>query len=117
MNISKTTIQDFRTDFKAAVAALSTKYGVDVTLGTVRFDKNEFRGRLVVTNRSSSATSATPDNAFTSFVRVGDKVKVNHRKVSGRVFVVVKKNSVNWKLKDDNGKMFNVSPSLVVKVN
>ena len=67
MNINKTTLQAFRKDFDAAVKELENKYGIDISLKTIRADGqwNEaqaFTSKIEVLNRKSDGSSVTAED-------------------------------------------------------
>ena len=118
MQISSSNIKLFREDFKQAVKALEQKHGVSIALGNVSYDSNMFRGKMTVTNGSSVAKTPTKTpNTYTP--RLGDKVKINHKKVaSDRNFTIVKVNNLTSKVREIGGKgtgLIKVSNSLLSK--
>ena len=87
MALDRQTVKAFRNDFQDAVKKLETKYGMTVSLGTIRFNGYELRGKMTASKTLKSKIFETNTNP-----KVGDQVKVNHKKVAGRNFEVVKVN-------------------------
>lgn len=52
MKINKTTLDNFREDFKEAVKSLEEKYGVVVKLSKICYDEDSFSGKIEVSNGS-----------------------------------------------------------------
>ena len=50
MEITRKSLDEFRKDFKEAMASLEEKYDVTVKLGSISFDENEFTSRMAVKN-------------------------------------------------------------------
>lgn len=46
MKINKQTLEQFRKDFAETVSALEKKYDLDISLGSITFEDNEFHGKL-----------------------------------------------------------------------
>ena len=114
--LNKQKVQSFRGDFAKAVAQLEKQYGVNIDLGTIRFDANELRAKMTATLGEKVAQASRGD------FRVGDVVWIDHRKVNKNDrFSIVKINAKNIKVEkivDGNlvGAFINVSPGLLVKV-
>ena len=119
----KNKVETFRADFSLAVKQLEKDYGINIELGTIRYDANEFRVKLTASNGEKKAPA--PKVNF----QVGDIVKINHKKVSGdKRFKVIKINNKNIKVQDTNPTDYgsgpimekmsyiSVSPSLLEKV-
>ena len=51
-------VKNFRNDFQNAVQQLEKEYGVQISLGTIRFDQNELRAKMTaqVGERSSKSS-------------------------------------------------------------
>ena len=107
--MTKQEVQKFRGDFQQAVAQLEKQYGVNVSLGTIRFDVNGLSAKMKA-EKGEQIIRATKDD-----FQVGDIVGINHKKVNPNdEFEVIKINAKNVKLRGDYGLM-SVSPSLLVK--
>ena len=87
MALDRQTVKAFRNDFQDAVKTLETKYGMTVSLGTIRFNGHELRGKMTASKTLDSKIFAKNTNP-----KVGDQVKVNHKKVAGENFRVAKVN-------------------------
>ena len=107
--MTKVEVQKFRGDFQLAVAQLEKQYGVNVSLGTIRFDVNGLSAKMKA-EKGEKIIRAEKDD-----FQVGDIVGINHKKVNKNdEFKVIKINAKNVKLQGDYGLM-SVSPSLLVK--
>ena len=107
--MTKQEVQKFRGDFQQAVAQLEKQYGVNVSLGTIRFDVNGLSAKMKA-EKGEQIIRATKND-----FQVGDIVGINHKKVNKNdEFKVIKINAKNVKLQGDYGLM-SVSPSLLVK--
>ena len=114
--MTKVEVQKFRGDFQTAVAQLEEQYGVNISLGTIRFDVNGLSAKMKA-EKGEKIVRATKDD-----FKVGDIVGINHKKVnSNDEFEIVKINNKNIKVKAINvgagmiGGMINVSPGLLFK--
>jgi len=114
--LSKQKVQSFRGDFAKAVAQLEKQYGVNIALGTIRYDENELRAKMTATAGSKVAQPSKND------FRVGDEVWIDHKRVSkDDRFKVIKINAKNikvTKIVPDElvGAIMTVSPGLLIKV-
>ena len=107
--MTKQEVQSFRGDFQKAVAQLEEQYGVNISLGTIRFDGSGLRAKMEAV-KGEKVIRATKND-----FQVGDIVGINHKKVNKNdEFEVIKINAKNVKLRGDYGLM-SVSPSLLVK--
>ena len=114
--MTKQEVQTFRGDFQKAVAQLEEQYGVNISLGTIRYDVNGLSAKMKAEKGVKIVRATRAD--FT----IGDIVGINHKKVnSNDEFEIVKINNKNIKVKAINvgvgmiGGMINVSPSLLIK--
>jgi len=108
--MTKQEVQAFRGDFQKAVAQLEEQYGVNISLGTIRFDVNGLSAKMKA-EKGEKIVRATKDD-----FKVGDVVGINHKKVNPNdTFIIVKINIKNIGVKGANGQMIRVSPSLLVK--
>jgi len=108
--MTKQEVQAFRGDFQKAVAQLEEQYGVNISLGTIRFDVNGLSAKMKA-EKGEKIVRATKDD-----FKVGDVVGINHKKVNPNdTFIIVKINIKNIGVKGANGQMMRVSPSLLVK--
>jgi len=114
--MTKQEVKSFRGDFQKAVAQLEAQYGVNISLGTIRFDESGLSAKMKA-EKGAKIVRASKDD-----FKVGDIVGINHKKVnSNDEFEIVKINNKNIKVKAINvgagrvGGMINVSPSLLVK--
>jgi uncharacterized protein YajQ (UPF0234 family) len=114
--MTKQEVQKFRGDFQQAVAQLEKQYGVNVSLGTIRFDVNGLSAKMKA-EKGEQIIRATKDD-----FQVGDIVGINHKKVNKNdEFEVLKINAKNVKVQKINvgdgriGALMSVSPGLLVK--
>ena len=114
--MTKQEVQKFRGDFQQAVAQLEKQYGVNVSLGTIRFDVNGLSAKMKA-EKGEKIIRATKDD-----FQVGDIVGINHKKVNkndefkinkinGKTITVEKINVGNGRI----GAQMRVSPGLLVK--
>ena len=114
--MTKQEVQKFRGDFQQAVAQLEKQYGVNVSLGTIRFDVNGLSAKMKA-EKGEQIIRATKDD-----FQVGDIVGINHKKVNkndefkinkinGKTITVEKINVGNGRI----GAQMRVSPGLLVK--
>ena len=101
----------FREDFQKAVTQLEEQYGVNISLGTIRYDVNGLSAKMKA-EKGEKIIRATKDD-----FQVGDIVGINHKKVpSTNEFEIVKINNKNIKVKDlTRGGLLTVSPGLLIK--
>lgn len=115
--LNRQKVQDFRVDFEKAVAQLEKDYGVAISLGTIRFDSNELRGKMIA-RVGEKVVRATRED-----FQVGDIVKINHKKINPNdQFRIEKINLKNIKVKGLDGlgardRILSVSPGLLVKIS
>lgn len=104
-------IKNFRDDFQKAVAQLEKQYGVNIGLGTIRYDDNGLRTKMTAVK--GAKIEILDKNDF----QVGDTVTIDHKKINPNdKFTIIKINKVNIKVRSANGfKSFVVSPSLLRK--
>ena len=114
--MTKQEVQKFRGDFQQAVAQLEKQYGVNVSLGTIRFDQNGLSAKMKA-EKGEQIIRATKND-----FQVGAIVGINHKTVdSNDEFKIVKINNKNIKVQKINvgdgrvGALMNVSPGLLVK--
>ena len=75
MSLTKAEVQRFRGDFEKAVAQLGKEYGVNITLGTIRYDSGGLRATM------KAQVGAAPAKAEKGDFQVGDVVFIMHKKV------------------------------------
>ena len=114
--MTKQEVQTFRGDFQKAVAQLEEQYGVNISLGTIRFDVNGLSAKMKAEKGEKIIRATRAD--FT----IGDIVGITHKKVNPNdEFEVVKINNKNIKVVKINVPSGNiageirVSPSLLIK--
>ena len=114
--MTKQEVKLFRGDFQKAVAQLEEQYGVNISLGTIRFDVNGLSAKMKA-EKVEKMTRATKDD-----FKVGDIVGINHKKVNPkdqfRIYKINSKNIGVEKLNPGNGRVgaqMRVSPSLLFK--
>ena len=107
--MTKQEVQTFRGDFQKAVAQLEEQYGVNISLGTIRYDVNGLSAKMKA-EKGEKIIRATKND-----FKVGDMVTINHKKVNPNdEFEVIKINAKNVKVKGPQG-LFSVTPSLLIK--
>lgn len=104
-------VRQFRTDFQKAVAQLEEQYGVNIGLGTIRFDQDGLRATMKA--QKGDVVERLSKDDF----KVGDIVGINHKKINPKdQFRVVKIMTKNIKVEQLNGRgLIKVTPSLLVK--
>jgi len=110
--MTKQEVQTFRGDFQKAIAQLEEQYGVNVSLGTIRYDQEGLRATMKAIKGEKITRSTRAD--FT----IGDTVKINHPKCNPNdQYRIIKIMSKNIKVEKINGSgLVKVSPSLLVKL-
>ena len=107
----KQKVKNFRNDFQNAVQQLEKQYGVQISLGTIRFDQNELRAKM-------TAKVGEPGQKIQKDeLKVGDVVNIIHKKMDPtREFKVIKIMQKNIKVQEVDGyQQIRVSPSLLKK--
>ena len=114
--MTKQEVQSFRGDFQKAVAQLEEQYGVNISLGTIRYDVNGLSSKMKA-EKGEKIIPATKDD-----FKIGDIVGINHAKVNKNdQFEVIKVNGKTITVEKLNvgdgriGAQMRVSPSLLVK--
>jgi hypothetical protein len=110
---TKQKVTNFRKDFQDAVLELEKKYGVTIKLGTLTYDETSVRGKM------SALTGDRSDILTKENFQVGEKVKINHKKVlPNLIFEIIKINSKNIRVvcTSNQFKVINVSPGLLRKI-
>jgi len=114
--MTKQEVQQFRNDFQKAVEQLEEQYGMNIRLGTIRFDVNGLSSKMTA-EKGEKIIRATKND-----FKVGDIVTVNHKKVNpNQEFEVIKINNKNVKVRAINvgdgriGGEYSVTPSLLIK--
>jgi len=107
--INKQKVVEFRTDFILAVKQLEEKYGVFINLGTITYDSNELRAKMIAKVGEPIVRATNKD------FNVGDVVFINHRRISNtESFEILKINNKSIKVRSrDDNRMIKVSPSLL----
>ena len=109
--INKQKVVEFRTDFILAVKELEEKYGVFINLGTITYDSNELRAKMIAKVGEPTVKSTKED------FNIGDVVFIDHRRVSNtESFEILKINNKSIKVRSrDDNRILKVSPSLLKK--
>jgi len=108
--MTKVEVQKFREDFQLAVAQLEEQYGVNVSLGTIRFGVDGLSAKMKAEKGEKIVRASKND------FQVGDTVGINHKTInSNDEFEIIKINAKNVKVKGTGSRVFNVSPSLLIK--
>ena len=104
-------VQKFREDFQKAVAQLENQYGVNIGLGTIRFDQGGLRATMKA-EKGEKIERLDKDD-----FKVGDIVGINHKKVNPKdQFRIIKIMTKNIKVERLNGMgLIKVAPSLLIK--
>jgi len=104
------TVTQFRTDFQEAIKVLEEKYGCHISLGTLRYDSNEVRGKMTAQIGEKKERLSVTD------FKIGDKVKIVHKKSDPKAVFVIKKinkKSIKVTSVDNIFNTWKVSPSLL----
>ena len=105
-------VKNFRVDFENAVAELQKKYGVNIKLGTIRYNSTEVRFKVTATDGIPTQKLSKED------FNIGDIVTINHKSVVGKKFLIEKIMSKNIRVSEIGGFMQSrVSPSLLQKAS
>ena len=113
--MKKEEVKKFRVDFQNAVAQLEKQYGVNISLGTIRFDAEGLRSTMTASKGIKVARIEATD------FRVGDTVGINHKSIGKTdLFEVKKINNKSIKVQRISqgylrGSLINVSPGLLIK--
>jgi dsDNA-specific endonuclease/ATPase MutS2 len=109
--MTSTEVKNFRNDFENAVKELQNKYGVNISIGAIRYSDSELRFK--VTARKGKVAPKLTKEAF----QVGDKVKINHKSANGKEWLIEKIMTKNIRVSEIGGiGMVRVSPSLLEKL-
>tara|TARA_R110002060_G_scaffold47590_2_gene58632 strand:+ start:81 stop:416 length:336 start_codon:yes stop_codon:yes gene_type:complete len=111
MDFNKQNVGKFREDFQSAIEELEKKYECNIKLGTITYDSNEVRAKMIAT-KGEKIIRATKED-----FNVGDVVFINHRRVSNtESFEILKINNKSIKVRSrDDNRILKVSPSLLKK--
>jgi len=91
----KVTVQLFRTDFEKAIKDLEERYCCNISLGTLRYNNNEVRGKMIAQKGVKKETLKNSD------FNVGDKVRILHKKADPKTFFrVIKINKKSIKVRN-----------------
>ena len=107
----KLTVQLFRKDFQESIKSLEEKYGCHISLGTLRYDEGEVRGKMTAVKGEKLSENKTK-NKF----RIGDKVKINHKTIpSNNRYKIIKINKKTIKVQslDNQFNIIKLSPGLL----
>ncbi|MDB0070878.1 hypothetical protein N9E82_00735 [bacterium] len=115
--MTKQEVQSFRGDFQKAVAQLEEQYGVNISLGTIRYDVNGLSAKMKA-EKGDKVVRATKDD-----FNVGDIVGIAHKKINKiDAFKILKINGKTITVEKISnigigriGAQMRVSPSLLVK--
>ena len=113
--LNRQTVQSIHSEIQDLLAPLQEKYGIAISLGSVRFTTNELRTKL--TARIGKATPRLSKSDF----KLGDIVGINDKSIDANDnFEVIKINNKNIKVRGLDGlgsrdRKFNVSPGLLIK--
>ena len=114
--MTKTEVTEFRGEFAIVVQQLEKEFGVNISLGTIRYDVNGLSAKMKAEKGEKIVRATKAD------FQVGDIVGINHKKVnSNDEFEIIKINNKNIKVKAINvgdgriGGLINVTPGLLVK--
>ena len=107
----KLTVQLFRKDFQEAIMGLEKKYGCHISLGTLRYDSNEVRGKMTA-QKGKTLAEKKSENRF----KIGDRVKIVHKKADPQIEYVINKinkKSIKVHKVDDMFDIWKVSSNLL----
>jgi len=112
MKFTNSTAKSFRNDFQLAIAKLEKQYECSINLGNIRFNANELRSKLTATK-----TSAPSAFEISSKFTIGETVRIDHKRCSGKLFTIVRKLRKNWMLQQEGTlNKVKVSPTLISKI-
>jgi hypothetical protein len=106
----KVTVQLFRTDFEKAIKDLEERYCCNISLGTLRYNNNEVRGKMIAQKGVKKETLKNSD------FNVGDKVRILHKKADPKTFfrvIKINKKSIKVRNIDNLFDIWKVSSSLL----
>lgn len=112
---SNSVLDQFRKDFNSAVKDLEKKYGVEMQMGTIRYDDQDFRFKTIVTKFNPNKR----ERLIASDFRVGDLIYIDldmAPKAPAGTMEVIRVNRKNLKCKMGS-VTYNVSPALCIKVS
>ena len=109
-------VSRFRFDFEKVTKQLEEEYGVLISLGTIRYDKDGLSAKMTAVKPNHHQLTMRENSGKTSF-KVGDTVGIDSTKVSSdSSFIVLKVNIKNLKVRQVGGtNEYRVSPSLCFK--
>ena len=110
-NFEKQQVIQFRKDFQEAIQGLEKKYGCNISLGTLRYDSNEVRGKMTAVKGKTLAEKISEIR-----FKVGETVKVNHKKVDPESrFTILKINKKSIRIQNKNNVFHTIklSPRLL----
>lgn len=125
MNITKTSLKEFRVDFKDAVKELEQKFGVVVDLGSINFTLDGFRGKITVVNNTTGSTEKSSREVIqemdfkTNASQMGFEASDLGRKFlcQGKTYTIVGSKMRSYKYpilgKGNDGKVFKFRSQLV----
>jgi len=102
-------LKAFQKDFRLALEEVEAKYNVSLNMGTITYNDTELRFKVVGTIGGTKVSKPQEGN-----FKVGDKVGIDHKKINPtQVFIVTKVNRETVQVKDDRGKLYKVTASLL----
>lgn len=121
MEVTKQSMGLFRADFNKALADLEMKYGVKISLGTIKGDKFGFSGKVTVSNVDDNAATEEDEfkrNLTPALRRRGITANWYGRtvRIEGSEYTVCGLNPHNTKypclIKDAEGKVYKTTISM-----
>ena len=113
--LNRQTVQTIHSEIQDLLTPLQEKYGIVISLGSVRFNAHELRTKL-----TAKIGKATPRLSKSDF-NVGDIVGINDKSIDANdQFEVIKINNKNIKVRGLDGlahrdRKYSVSPGLLIK--
>ena len=113
--LNRQTVQTIHSEIQDLLTPLQEKYGIAISLGSVRFNAHELRTKL-----TAKIGKATPRLSKSDF-NVGDIVGINDKSIDANDrFEIIKINNKNIKVRGLDGlahrdRKYSVSPGLLIK--
>ena len=107
-----TKVDQFRKDFQEAIKGLEEKFGCEISLGTLRYDSNEVRGKITAQILNGERREKLSGSDF----KIGDKIRIVHKKADPKMVFIVKKinkKSIKVTNVDNAFNTWKVSPGLL----
>jgi len=96
MNITKETLNQFRKDFATSVKDLESKYGIQINIGNIRYDKSGFKSNFEVKNLDveTGAPVISQIDEYRATMMLSNIKEVLKHGVIGKKFTTVRNETV-----------------------